>query len=109
MPAGYASPFVVRLAGRDHLVLSAGMEIISLDPRSGDVLWRRPFMLSLAQPIPLPADRLFVSAANDAGALVFRVAEGAVAPFVEDVWSSRDMKNMWSSSVYVDGHVFSVR
>lgn len=105
-PGGYASPLVAKLADREQLVLPAGMDIISVDPRSGDVLWRRPFMIDLAQPILLPEDHLFVSTANDVGAVVFRVVDGAEAPAVEDVWSTRKMKNQWSSSVYVDGYVF---
>lgn len=37
----YASPIVLRVAGRDQLILTGLDQIISYDPRSGEVLWEQ--------------------------------------------------------------------
>jgi outer membrane protein assembly factor BamB len=42
-PAGYASPVVVNLEGKDVALIFAAKGLIALDPRTGRILWRHPF------------------------------------------------------------------
>lgn len=103
----HASPIAVTAAGRRQIVLTMAEEIlgVSLD---GELLWRHPWaVFSIASPLFVPPDRIFVSAPNDVGALLLRLVpgeapggEGDVGGFrVEEVWREPFMRNNWQSSV----------
>lgn len=108
---GYASPRMVELAGRRQLLSATGWGVLGLDPASGDVLWQRRwetyYGLNAADPVPLPGDRIFLSAHYNTGALLLRV----VAPAgpdgdwtTEDVWTSRRLRNHYATSLYWPEH-----
>lgn len=107
-PAGYSSPIAVTIGGVRQLVFvhTAGKEVVSVLP-DGTEHWTHPWEGgTLAMPLFIPPDKVFVSASADVGALVLRVTEGPEGPKVEDVWRDRVIKNHWSSSVYHDGHLY---
>ena len=107
----YSSPMAVTVGGRRQILAYRPHELVSLDP-SGTVLWRHPWAMAIAQPIPVPPDGLFLSTTRVTGSdseggavlLEFRDQPGGAA--VEPAWESREMRNYWSSSVLYDGHIY---
>lgn len=109
---GYTTPLAVTIDGvRQYVfVTSAGGEVVALRP-DGQVHWRHPWSPgALASPLFLPPNRIFASAADDVGAILLEVGKGADGPagkpIVKEVWKNRVMKNHFSSSVLVGGHIY---
>lgn len=106
---GYASPVVAELAGREQLLSLTGSELLGLDPASGKVLWRSPretyYGLNAADPIVMADGQVFLSAHYNAGAALLRVraetdadADANTAWTVEELWSSRRLRNHFATS-----------
>lgn len=107
-PPGYASPIAVDIGGVHQIVFvhTAGDEVVSVLP-DGTAHWAHPWEGgTLAMPLFIPPDKVFVSASADVGAMVVRVTETDDGPRVEEVWRDRVMKNHWSSSVFYEGVLY---
>lgn len=105
---GYASPTLFDIHGQRQIIVLPGDEIVALTPQ-GEELWRYPWAWTTSQPLFLPPDRIFVSAENDAGALMLRIAadaRGAENGGVSEVWRSKRLKNAWNSSVQAGDHIY---
>ncbi|NJL29207.1 MAG: PQQ-binding-like beta-propeller repeat protein [Thermoanaerobaculia bacterium] len=91
-------------------IVFSGTVVLGLAPADGSLLWlrgwRTSYDVNAATPIFLPPNRLFVSSGYDTGAEVFQLAVGPRSVTVKDVWSSREMKNQFSSSVHLDGTIY---
>ena len=77
-PAGYSSPLITTLAGVPQILIFNYGSVAAHDPSSGKVLWQHPWSSSysecVAQPVPLPGDRVFVSSAYGIGCKLFQIA-----------------------------------
>lgn len=105
---GYSSPIAVEIDGVTQIVFvhTAAREVVSLLP-DGGVHWTHPWPPgTIAMPVYVPPDRILVSASADVGAMLLKIAEGEDGPQVEEVWKNNRMKNHFSSSVYLDGHIY---
>lgn len=105
---GYSSPIVMTIGGVKQYVFvpTSAPAIVSLLP-DGSVHWTHEWHAgTIAMPVAVGDDAVFVSASNDVGAVVVRIGEGPEGPKVEELWRSREMKNHFSSSVYHDGHLY---
>jgi outer membrane protein assembly factor BamB len=101
-PAGYSSPMVATLAGREQIVLVRGRTVVGLGT-DGSELWAHPVQGGVvAMPVPVGDDRLFVSAGDDTGCVLLRVSKEDDAYAVEELWANRNMRNHFNSSVLVD-------
>jgi outer membrane protein assembly factor BamB len=83
-----------------------------IDPDDGEVLWRYDWPtyvgINVAQPIVVGADRVFVSSGYGMGCATLKISETDGALAVEELWSSRHMRNKFSSSVVYDGNVYGL-
>jgi len=105
-PAGYSSPMIAALAGREQIVLVRGRTVLGLDAE-GATLWSHPVEGGVvAMPVPVGEDRLFVSAGDDTGCAMLRIRKDGDAYAVEEVWKNRAMRNHFNSSVVVGGFIF---
>jgi outer membrane protein assembly factor BamB len=105
---GYTTPLAVTIDGvRQYVfVTSAGGEIVALRP-DGQVHWRHAWSPgALASALFVPPNRIFASAADDVGSVLVEVTKADGKPVVKEVWKNRVMKNHFSSSVLVDGHIY---
>ena len=110
---GYASPIAFTAAGIRHAVFFTGSSLIAVDPASGKALWKHPwktaYNINAAAPIFIAPDKLFVSSGHDTGAALFRIEGSAGTPSPASatvVWKTREMRNHFSSSVYVQGYIY---
>ena len=98
-PHAHASPIAVTLGGQRQIVLTLAKEIVGLRP-SGEVLWRHPWaVFSIATPVFVPPDKIFVSAPNEVGALLLQIHPTADGARVEETWRDPLMRNNWQSSL----------
>lgn len=108
--AGYSTPLPITVQGRQQVIFFTGTKIQSVDPKDGTVLWterwRTEYDVNAAAPVFLPPNRLFVSSGYDTGAAVYEIEVEGRDVSAREVWSSRGMKNQFSSSIYLDGHIY---
>lgn len=105
---GYSSPIVMNIGGVKQYVFvpTAADKLVSLLP-DGTVHWTHDWHAgTIAMPVAVGDDAIFVSASNDIGGMLVRIREGAEGPVVEEVWRNREMKNHFSSSVAREGFLY---
>jgi outer membrane protein assembly factor BamB len=102
----------VTLLGRPQVVIFNQGTIAGHDPATGRVLWEQAFpseQPNVAQPLPLPGDRLLVSAGYGIGSKVFALAsteDGASAASL--VWESPRLKSKFANLVRHEGFVYGL-
>ncbi len=103
------SPVLIRVEGRDQLVVVGQQELVGLDPGDGRVLWRHPHEnelgLNLSMPVWGADERLFMSSAYGSGSrmLTLSVIDGRTTP--EEAWSTNRMRIHFTNALRVDGMV----
>lgn len=108
--AGYAAPISVAIDGVRQTVFFTAEALAGVETTSGRPLWQFPWRTSYdvnaATPILVPPDRLFVASGYGVGGalLQLQVDDGAVT--VRELWRTSEMKNQFSSSILVGGHLY---
>ncbi len=57
----HSSPILIRVDGRDEIVLLAGAEVVGMDPVTGEIEWRYPFQSKVMTPLWGNDGILFIS------------------------------------------------
>ena len=103
---GYSSPSFFHLAGEDQFVFVAHNELVGMR-LDGKILWRHPWAITIAQPLFIPPNRIFVSTSYDVGSLLLELGnESSEAYSTKEVWRARTFRNMWGSSAYYGGYIY---
>lgn len=106
--ASYSSPAMATLGGRRQVLFLTRTGLVSVDPKSGEVLfrfrWRARSRASVNAATPLAAGPLiFLSASYRTGAVQLRVKGSEL----ETVWTSDEsLSNHYSTSVIRGDHLF---
>ncbi len=107
--ASYSSPIAVDIGGKHQIVFlrrNPSPQLVSVLP-DGKVYWTHPTPPGpVALPLFLPPDKIYVSAGDDAGALLVRVGAENGQPKVEDVWRNPRMRNHFNASVVVGDAIY---
>lgn len=110
--AAYVSPMLVTLAGAQQLLILTAERLLGLTPASGAVLWEYPWQtyndITVAQPVLLGQDRIFISSSYGQGAAVVEVSATDARFSVREVWRNTRMKNKFTSSVLHDGFLYGL-
>ena len=101
--AAYNSPISVIIDGETQIIFANASKLYSFSP-SGNLLWTfdMPVRSPMASPLFIAPDKLFVSAANDAGIFIIEINNN----ITEQLMTSNQMRNDWSSSTYKDGYIY---
>lgn len=89
--ASYASPVVATMDGVRHLIFFTREGLVSLDPKTGDVRFTRPWRarinasVNAATPIVV-GDEIFISACYDTGGLLVRGKKDGI----EEIWKNNE-------------------
>src|SRR5262249_33729228 len=79
--AGYSSPQLAKLAGREQVLLFDAGGLAGFDLTTGRELWRREWAtfsdMNIIQPLVLDGDRVFISSETDNGCAMLRVRRGS--------------------------------
>lgn len=106
--ASYSSPAMATLGGRRQVLFLTRTGLVSVDPKSGEVLfrfrWRARSRASVNAATPLTAGPfIFLSASYGTGAVQLRVKGSEL----ETVWTSDEsLSNHYSTSVIRGDHLF---
>jgi outer membrane protein assembly factor BamB len=104
-PAAGASPVICRIEKVPNLVFKTMQNIVSLDPRSGMLLWQIPFKVSQDNTIVTPLfeyGRLLTSD-YDEGIGAWRIQSNGTSWTVTQVWKHRAASLFMSSPVLASG------
>lgn len=89
--AGYSSPVLLTLDGKQQVVALTGKLCMGLDPKTGRVLWDYPFATdydcNTASPISIDG-KVFISSGENHGSVLLDVAPGEGKWTVKETWSS---------------------
>ncbi len=110
--AGYSSPQLRTLAGMPQILIFNYLSVASHDPGTGRVLWRFAWPDNtepVAQPVPLPNDRLLVSSGYGIGSTLLHIQPGVGDELhAVPIWQSRGLKAKFANVVYKDGYIFGL-
>jgi outer membrane protein assembly factor BamB len=107
--ASYSSPTLATVGGRRQAIFVTRLNVVGIDPESGQVLWQFPFgargpTVNAATPLVL-GDHVFVSASYGVGAALARIGPMAVEP----VWANdKAMSSQYSTCVVHDGVLYGI-
>ncbi len=114
-PAGYSSPAVRTLGGREQVVAATGASVLGLSPKTGAVLWRYPFVTNfhcnIATPIAVDG-QVFISSGEDHGSALLALTPDGDQFGVEEVWTSFGPKSVlrseWQTALLLDGYLYGM-
>ncbi len=105
--AGYSTPLPVTKGGLTTAVFGSGKKYQAVDISNGAKIWEFPwptrYEVNAAAPI-ISGDTVFISAGYNHGSALLNVSGST--PTV--VWQNKDLRNMFSSSVLIDGHLYGI-
>jgi outer membrane protein assembly factor BamB len=112
-PAGYSSPALLHVGGRDQLVVFFGAGAFGLDPQSGKILWQTEYETNyncnIATPLAVD-DGVFLSAGEDHGSVLLSLRPEADRFVTSEVWSSLGrrsvLRNEWQTSLLLEGCLY---
>ena len=112
-PAGYSSPTLLKVGGKEQIVVFTGASVIGLAPGSGKPLWRYEyetnFNCNTASPVAFQ-DQVFVSSGENHGCVLLSLAAGGDQPEPKAVWESQGSKSVlrseWQTSILLDGYFY---
>ena len=110
--SSYSSPRLIDLAGRPQVVAFNARTPGRSRPETGSLLWEQacPFKSPIvAPPVPLPGDRVLISAGYGIGSKVYSVAAGADATLQARLeWESPRLKSKFANIVVHGGFVYGL-
>lgn len=114
-PAGYSSPTLLTLGGREQIVATTGVSVLGLAPKSGAVLWRYPFETNfncnIAEPLAV-GGRIFISAGEDHGSVLLALTPDGDQFGVDEVWSSLGprsvLRSEWQTALLLNGYLYGM-
>lgn len=113
--AGYSSPALLKVGGREQIVVYTGGSVLGLAPKSGTVLWRYPYETNYECNIAIPLaidGQVFISSGENHGSALLKLKPEGDAFAVEEVWTSQGAKsvlrNEWQTSILLDGFLYGM-
>ena len=104
----YGSPIAVTLGGvRQYITAPSGApQVVGLST-TGEVLWSHEWSSgTIAMPLLVDGDKVFVSASEDVGGMLFQVRQVEGKFTTEELWRNREMKNHFSSTLVYGGYLY---
>jgi len=114
-PAGYSSPTMLKVGGREQLVAYTGASALGLAPQDGKLLWRYPFVTSfdcnIATPLAIDG-QVFLSSGENHGSVLLKLAPQGAGFEPEEVWSSlgpkSSLRSEWQTAILLDGNLYGM-
>jgi len=107
---GYSSPIAVDVGGVKQILCFTGKALISVSPEDGRKFWSHRWITSYdvnaATPIFVEPDKVFISSGYDVGCALLKMIPQNGDVKVEELYSSREMRNQFTTCVLIDGHVY---
>jgi outer membrane protein assembly factor BamB len=111
-PQAYTSPMLVTIGAIRQILVVSAARAVGLTVDDGHLLWEYPWVtymgISVAQPLLLGDDRVFLSAGYGHGAAVFEVKPTLAGFATRTLWENTRMKNKFTSSVLREGQIYGL-
>ena len=110
--SSYSSPVLATIAGRPQILIFNQASVSAHDPETGSVLWDHAFPAeqpNVALPVPLPRDRVLLSAGYGIGAKLLEIAtkdDGRLEARL--VWESPRLKSKFANMIVHGGFVYGL-
>jgi outer membrane protein assembly factor BamB len=98
----HSSPILIRVDGRDELVLLAGAEVVGMDAGTGEIEWRYPFESNVMTPLWGDDGILFVSSpitSLSRGSRGLKLSRKDGKVHVEELWAAKDVRVGYTNAV----------
>ena len=103
--AGYGSPIAFEFGGVRQIVVAR--KAVSAVDLAGKPLWSHELEEgAIAMPVYAGEGRIFASASGDTGCTMLQLVQSETGFEVEVLWSNREMRNHFNSSIVLDGHIY---
>jgi outer membrane protein assembly factor BamB len=109
--ASYASPVILGDGSQRQLVSLTAEGVVSLNPATGELLWRYPFkdLLAESSTTPIKVGDLLVASSVTLGSVALKLTTKDGKPAVEQAWKNPALSCYFSTPVAVgDQHVYMV-
>lgn len=111
--AGYSSPALLNVGGREQLVVFTGSSVIGIAAQDGSDLWRYPYKTdydcNIATPLSFK-EQVFISAAENHGSVLLKLLPDGDRFRPTEVWASQGvqsvLRNEWQTSILIDGYLY---
>ncbi|MCZ6678621.1 MAG: PQQ-binding-like beta-propeller repeat protein, partial [Candidatus Poribacteria bacterium] len=110
-PAGYSSPQIATLADIPQILIFNRGNVVAHHPHTGQILWQHPWPNTecVAQPVPLPGDRVFVSTGYGISCKLFQIQRNENDSLqVSLVWETPRLKAKFTNVVHRDGYIYGL-
>lgn len=112
-PSGYSSPLLTTLAGTEQIVIFNQRLITAHEPLTGKLLWKQPwsqrYAECVAQPVPLPDDKLLVSTGYGVGAKLYQISRNPAGEFnVSVIWETVYLKAKFTNIIYHENYLYGL-
>ena len=106
-PGGYSAPVVFKADGKDCVAIFSAKAVYGVEFATGKKLWssvwETKYDVNAADPI-YSDGKVFISSGYDRGCALIDV-KGDQSKVI---WTHKDMRNHFSSSVLIDGHLYGI-
>ncbi len=110
--AAYSSPLVTTIAGVRQILIFNQNNVAAHDPATGQILWQHVWPSGsecVAQPIPLPSDRVFVSSGYGIGCKLFQIQRNEAGDlYALLIWETNRLKAKFTNVVHRDGYIYGL-
>ena len=114
--AGYSSPVLMTLAGKEQIVTLTADGAFGLQTTDGTVLWKFPFPTeydcNTACPVKVGDSEVLISAGENHGTALLQITANGQKLSAEEVWSSygkdSQLRAEWQTPVIYDGHLYGL-
>ena len=111
--AGYSSPIITNFVDIPQILIFNQGYIVSHNPLNGKIFWRQSWPKEtqyVAQPLPLPENKLFVSTGYGIGCKLFQIHQDRNSEqfYVSLVWENRHLKAKFTNVVHYEGYIYGL-
>lgn len=104
------APILIRVGGREQLVVVGGGTINGLDPADGRILWSHPHDpgndLNCMTPVWGDDNILVMSSAYKAGSRALKLTQEGDRTIVDELWFTNRVRFMFLNAIRIGGHVY---
>ncbi len=111
----YQSPMLIDLDGQPQILFSGNRFLYGLDPQDGSILWEynhggdgAPPGSGVLTPVRMDGNQFFLAHKFREG-MVVNIQKGSDNYQFEEVWTSGNLKQTYSTPVYHDGYLFGYK
>jgi len=111
--AGYSSPALRTIGGKQQVIAFVGSGAMGLDPSSGKLLWKYPFKTDFDCNIATPLTyrgQVFISAAENHGSALLSLKPAGGMFDVTETWTSfgpkSTLRSEWQTAALVGDHLY---